>query len=185
MLREAGWDQHRQGGWKQDAVCGSHKRIFEADDGKGGWMQGPPCLALDPDASKLLSHSWLGWFLERLLGGGWGSEPAANMEREDGVWVTGTQQKDCQEWRWRKNERRWLGFSLTEWWLMSLCFTMELIVKSAKGVRGIFGPSLQVDGGGKSPWKNEGDSWGPWRAWWFCVCVCVCVCVCMHTHSGC
>ena len=34
---------------------------------------------------------------------------------------------------------------------MSLCFTMELTVKSAKGVRGIFGPSVQVDGGGKSP----------------------------------
>ena len=34
---------------------------------------------------------------------------------------------------------------------MSFCFTVEPTVKSAKGVRGIFGPSLQVGGGGKSP----------------------------------
>lgn len=36
MLREVGWDQYRQGDWKQDAVLGTYKRIFEVDDGEGG-----------------------------------------------------------------------------------------------------------------------------------------------------
>lgn len=31
----------------------SYKCILEVDDGKGRKMEGPPSLALDPDASKL------------------------------------------------------------------------------------------------------------------------------------
>lgn len=63
---------------------------------------------------------------------------------------------------------------------MSFCFTVEPTVKSAKGVRGIFGPSLQVGGMGSLPERmreipeGHGEPDGSGHA-----------CVCMHTPSGC